>query len=190
MPVMHAPTHGGRAAIVGWGLAAAASAVLVWAAAGLEIDIQAVAPDGGARGVASEAAGVRIAPVQPIAPLSIGAYAATLERPLFEATRRPRPDAPQPDAQPEAQSVDAALTPAEELRIVGIMRARKGSSSARVLVRAADAQQAIWVEAGASIGGWTVSAIGDRTITVEGGGQRREISLFQTPVPSPASAAN
>lgn len=182
MPLMHAPARGGGLTTVAWGLAAAASAALVWTAAGLEFDVRAVAPGS----AAGDAASVPAAPSQPIVPRPIGAYGGTLERPLFEATRRPPPEKELSDARPAAPSADAGRLPAEELRIVGIMRPRKGSSGARVLVRSADAPQAIWVETGSSIAGWTVSAIGDRTITVEGGGQRREISLFQ----SPASAAN
>lgn len=183
MPMMQGSSQSGRGATAAWGAAALASMALAWTAAGLDIDVSAVAPEPVAAG--ATAADLPAAPSRPVVPRPIGAYGATLERPLFEATRRPKPV----DVQPVAEAVPSAsephLTPAEELRIVGIMRPRKGSSSQRVLVRSADAQ-AIWVETGASIGGWTVSAIGDRTITVEGGGQRREISLFQ----SPSSAAN
>lgn len=185
MPMMHGASQGGTAATVLWGVAALASVALAWTAAGLDIDVSAVPPAPVAGGAATTAASLPVAPSQPVVPQPIGAYGATLERPLFEATRRPRSDDVQPAAAPAASASEPALAPADDLRIVGIMRPRKGASSARVLVRSADAQ-AIWVETGASIGGWTVSAIGDRTITVEGRGQRREISLFQ----SPAGVAN
>lgn len=180
MPMMHGTSQGGTAATVLWGVAALASVALAWTAAGLDIDVSAVPPAPLAGTAAVAATTVPVAPSQPVVPRPIGAYGTTLERPLFEATRRPPPDEAQPAAEPVASASEPALAPADDLRIVGIMRPRKGSSSARVLVRSADAQ-AIWVEAGASVGGWTVSAIGDRTITIEGRGQRREISLFQPP---------
>lgn len=177
MPVMQNAGRGRSAVTVAWGLMAAASAALVWAAARLHIDVGPIAPDR----VVPEATTFRAGNVPsalppPVVPQPIDAYRATLERPLFEATRRPRPA---PDA-PPAEAADAREVLAEELRIVGIMRPRKGSSTARVLVRSADAPQGVWVEEGASIAGWTVSQIGDRTIKVEAGRQRREISLFPT----------
>lgn len=189
MPLLHAASRGGRAAAAGWGLAASAAAALAWVASGLEIDVSAVGPERAARSASGDAGHGSAALEQPIVPGPIATYHATLNRPLFEATRRPRPVEEQPQAPPVAGAAAATPSPAEELRIVGIMRPRKGgtgSSGARVLVRSSDAQQAVWVETGASIGGWTVSAIGDRTVTVEGGGQRREINLFQPP----ASVAN
>ena len=175
---------GRSAATIFWGLAAVASAALVWGAVGLEIDVRAIAPERVAE--APPAPDAASAPSRPVVPRPLSTYAETLDRPLFEASRRPPPETSEPDAKSASTGADSGRAPPEELRIVGIMRPRQGAAGARVLVRSSEAPQAIWVETGSSIAGWTVSAIGDRTITVEGGGERREISLFQ----SPQSSAN
>ncbi len=171
---------GGFAGTLGLGVLAVTSMALAWHVAGLDIDIspmpqpnrqQSGAPAALLRGNATTPSAVLV-------PRPLTAFSGTLDRPLFEPSRRPRPAIVEP-VEPVAAADDGAVaTAAGGLRIVGIMRAKGESTVARALVRSTDAPQAVWVEAGASIGGWKVASIGERTVTVESGGQRHEISLF------------
>lgn len=171
---------GGLAGTLGLGVLAAASVALAWYVADGEIDVRPLPPNGPQQ-IGSPAAprpGAAAIPTVPLTPRPLATYGGTLDRPLFEPSRRPRPAVVEPVEQSAAGDTGVVATVADDLRIVGIMRSKKEPAAARALVRSTDAPQAVWVETGASIGGWRVAAIGERTVTVESGGQRREISLF------------
>lgn len=173
MTVGRDATVGQGAATAVWAALAVVTGALAWLAAGSEIDTRPIAPNGEAalRGpLVAATAG-------PAANRPLSAYRETLDRPLFEPSRRPRPE------EPDGPLADDAATPkrsptADGLRIVGIMTGKGGAAVPRALVRAPEEPQAIWVEAGAIIGGWKVARIGDRTVTLENGPQRHELNLF------------
>lgn len=178
-------TDSGFAGTLGLGVLALSSMALVWHVAGLDIDIRPMPQPNPRQSGAPTAplGGNAPTPAVALVPRPLSAFSGTLERPLFEPSRRPRPAVVEPVEPVAAAADEAVATAADGLRIVGIMRAKGGAAVARALVRSSDAPQAVWVETGASIGGWKVASIGDRTVTVENGRQRREISLF-----APASA--
>lgn len=159
--------------------AVAVAAALAWYAHDLEIDTRSVPAERVAPVAAEKRATAAVTPAaKPLAD-----FRATLERPLFEPTRRPRPVALDAAASSAGASEPAPST--EGLRIVGIMAGR--GAAARALVRSAGQPVAIWVENGATIDGWKVAAIGERTVTLEGRGVRHELDLFETPAEIPAT---
>lgn len=153
------------------GLAAAAIAAAYWAY-DTEIDTRTIAaPEPGSRATvptgsvgagAERAAGLRD-------------FRATLERPVFEPDRRPRPAAP---ASPRGNTTQVAAEPPSVagLRVVGVMKGAKGEP--RALLRTSGAAQAEWVSPGAEAGGWTVARIGERSVQLEAQGHRIELGLY------------
>lgn len=157
-------------------LAATASALALWYAVELAVDTSPVQPDMATAGAGHRSPRGIPTAQSAVAPLTT--YRGTLDRPLFAPDRRPPP--PPQAAETRANGAAVDPPPADGLRIVGFMKGSGGKVPARALVRAADASQAVWVEAGSTIGGWRVAAVGDRTVTLESGGQRRELKLFET----------
>ena len=165
------PTPFGTAA---WTVVALASLLPVWRAAGLVVATSPLAP------VATPAAGPdRAAPLAatfptPAAP-PLAAFRGTLERPPFAPSRRPPP----PEMPPAAERTEPPpASPPDGLRIIGFMSA-SGGAKARVLMRAGDGGEAVWLQAGATIGEWRVASIGDGTVTLERDGRTHVLRIFR-----------
>jgi hypothetical protein len=152
--------------------AAAGLGLLVMRATDMPIDVAPVRPQPSA-GPASDQ------PTPDAAlntPASIGDFAETLARPLFNPTRRPLPPpAKKPATEAPPPAAQAHASP-NNLRLVGMM-VRRGSAK-RALIRSADQSIASWVEVGADVDGWRVRDIEPDRVVVERGGDTAELMLY------------
>lgn len=91
----------------------------------------------------------------------------TVERPLFNPSRRPIKRA----------TADAAVpnTHAGDLRLVGVMKA--ADQPPRALIRFANGQAGRWIAEGEEFDGWKLRKINVRSVTLESGGQSHELSI-------------
>lgn len=160
-----------------WAALVAALGFANWQAAVYPIEIGAIAAPGGpaTTAPASFENPAKIGKNE----VSIAGLMQTLERPLFNADRRPRtPEVAivkAPDA-PAAPPPPAPATPPVQLHLIGMMR--NGSSKARALIRIENAPTAAWIDLGAEIGGWRLSEINAGYVIVEGSGQRLQLVLY------------
>lgn len=141
--------------------------------------LAAPAASAGSSGPAQPSGGERLP-----APPRLQDLAATLERPLFRADRRPWRPEPAKIAEPgppraARQSAPPPVPPPENVRLVGIVERQDGSRTA--LVRAEGAREGLRLERGATLAGWTVSEIGSDLVMLEAGGRRHRLSLDDAP---------
>ena len=134
----------------------------------------------------AEIAAVANEPSEPDAGVvhALADFTETVNRPLFRADRRP-PAAPAAAQPGPAVQETAASTPADTMRVVGMMRS--GTSARRALIRIAGLPGATWVETGGEIGGWTVDAIEADRVAIERNGERAELKLFGAKPAPPAA---
>ncbi len=163
---------GRSTSIAGLGVLATIGVLALWFVSELEIETQPLPAQPSAM-AAAVAAGKRMAAT---APKPLSAFDDTLQRPLFEPSRRPRP---RPDVAMTAKDADTPGTvslSAEGLRYIGLMRTAKGG--ARVLLRSVDQPLGTWVEKGGEISGWTVREVGDRQVMIEANGTLVELKIY------------
>ena len=94
-------------------------------------------------------------------------FAETINRPLFNPGRRP--------VQREVAAADSVEAQPSELQLVGVVKS--GGSGARALIRASGTQAGKWIAEGEQFNGWTLRAIGERSVVVEAGGRSHELAL-------------
>jgi hypothetical protein len=96
--------------------------------------------------------------------------AATRDRPLFSATRRPPPPPEEPDEAPpitEAKSLNFEL--------VGVVRS---ADAAYAIVRNTESKQETLVPRGQRFSGWTIEEIGERSVVLSGEAKRVRLRLY------------
>jgi hypothetical protein len=153
---------------------------LNWWQANTIIDIAPIAPEAANDAVPDS--------TQPVAPAndalkSLADFSETVSRPLFRSDRRPPVAKPAEMPAPTVQEPPPALSPADSLRLVGMMRS--GTSARRALIRVAGLPTATWVETGGEVGGWTVGKIEADRVLIERNGDKAELKLF---APKPVEA--
>jgi general secretion pathway protein N len=110
--------------------------------------------------------------VNPLASWSLDRLSATHERPLFAPTRRPPPPPPPP---PVVRQVEAPPAPPPMLILLGIVSDADGT---RAWVRTDGFGKVIGARLGDDIGGWKVTQIESRTITLSLGERSSNYVLF------------
>ena len=108
-----------------------------------------------------------------------------LERPLFEAGRKPLRR-----VEPVANEGDAASSGAAQpgaLTLVGTMR---WGNAHRALIRVASDPLARWISVGGTVDGWTLKGIERNSIVVERNSRRVEIPIVQKPASQSAVSAD
>ena len=114
----------------------------------------------------------------PVAPLTTkDALAETLDRPLFNRTRKP--DAREPESSETITS--APEDGPNALKLVGMMQ---WGSNRRALIRVSGEPYARWFDVGGDVDGWKLKAIERDFVVVEQDVRRREIRLAVKPEPS------
>jgi hypothetical protein len=108
--------------------------------------------------------------VTPLDSKPVDEFRETVQRPLFNSTRRPV----------ERPKTAKAEQPAEvgshlDLRLVGIVKA--GNSPARALIREGDQATGKWISEGDTLSGWKVRSVKDRSVVVEADGRAHELTL-------------
>lgn len=115
----------------------------------------------GATALAADA-GTPVDPlVNPLASWSLERLSATHERPLFAPTRRPPPPPPPPPVARQVETPPPAPPP--KLVLLGIVSDADGT---RALVRTDGSGKVIGARIGDDIGGWRVTQIESRAITL------------------------
>jgi hypothetical protein len=114
----------------------------------------------GATALAADAGAPADPLVNPLASWSLDRLSATHERPLFAPTRRPPPPPPPP---PVVRQIEAPPAPPPKLVLVGIVSDADGT---RALVRTEGSSTVIGAHLGDDIGGWKVTQIESRAITL------------------------
>ncbi len=124
----------------------------------------------------SEADALKEEELAPLAPLtSKDRLAETLERPLFNATRRPDPEVPET---PDLAAPASDATAFGNLKLVGLMQ---WGANQRALIRVSGEPYARWVELGGDVNGWKLRAIENNSVVVEQDDRRHEIKLVARP---------
>lgn len=164
-------------------LAIAGLGYLNWWLATSSVDISPIAPAGPSGSTAPSAQGLRLiseAHVQPLSELR-----ETVMRPVFRPDRRPPGVMQAASEAPAAPEMAPNQSPADNLKLVGMMRS--GTSAQRALIRVAGLPDAAWVEVGAEIGGWTVGRIETDRVLIERNGDKAELKLFTPRLSAPDS---
>jgi len=99
----------------------------------------------------------------------IGSFSETVNRPIFNAGRKPV-DRQQVAAAPAAGP--------EDLRLVGILQTAAGAK--RALIRTGGDAKGQWIVEGGAVSGWTVKSIGQRSVVVMNGGRDYEIAIAKS----------
>lgn len=106
-------------------------------------------------------------------------YSATIERPLFSPTRRPRVPESEVrviDEKPEVVPViEKTAPPHPEVDLLGVMG---GAVQSRALVANAGGDP-VWLTEGTQISGWTVSRIGPDWLELADGPETMRIEMYQ-----------
>jgi len=108
--------------------------------------------------------------VTPLDGKPVGEFRETVQRPLFNSTRRPM----------ERPKTAKAQGPAEtgahlDLRLVGIVKT--GNAPARALIREGDQTTGKWISEGDTFNGWKLRSVKDRSVVVEANGRAHELML-------------
>lgn len=107
-------------------------------------------------------------------------YAETLARPLLQHDRRP----PRPREDKAAPAPAPLPVLPDGLRILGVVHEAGGSS--RALVSSPELAHGQWIRTGEVIGGWTLTRIGERDVTLSAGQLSRDVPLHtRTPASEP-----
>jgi general secretion pathway protein N len=144
-------------------LTAKAVFLLYWTTAAIGADAPAPAQDSS-----------NITLSNPLAAQSLERLSATVDRPLFSPSRRPRPG-------PVAQAPEPPVPPAPppDLVLSGIVM---DGQSARAVVRVGAAKKILHAQIGDNIGGWTVSQIEGRKLVLSLDGRFATFTLFNRKV--------
>jgi hypothetical protein len=107
--------------------------------------------------------------VTPLDSKPVGEFRDTVQRPLFNSTRKPvdRPKA-------KTQGPTEAGSPLD-LRLVGIVKT--GNAPARALIREADQANGKWISEGEAFNGWKLRSVKDSSVIVEADGRAHELTL-------------
>jgi hypothetical protein len=97
----------------------------------------------------------------------------TVNRPLFNPSRRPVQRAEPPARAPKVEPA--------KLRLVGVMKVDDGPP--RALIRFADEPSGRWIAEGGAYHGWTLTKVNEGSVIVEAGGRTQELMLFVPPPP-------
>jgi hypothetical protein len=96
-------------------------------------------------------------------------FEATVERPLFNADRKPI------ERNKEVVEAPAAATLNTGMQLVGIVKS--GGSPGRALIRFAGEPMGKWVPEGETINGWHLTTVKAFSVVLEGNGQTHELQL-------------
>ena len=97
--------------------------------------------------------------VTPLDSKPVGEFRETVQRPLFNSTRKPV-DRPKAKAEGPAEAGSHL-----DLRLVGIVKS--GNGPARALIREGDQANGKWISEGDTFGGWKLRSVKDRSVIVE-----------------------
>ena len=100
----------------------------------------------------------------------VSEFRETVQRPLFNSTRRPvdRPKTARAQGPAEAGS-------ALDMRLVGIVK--PGNAPNRALIRSADETNGKWIAEGEAFNGWKLRSVKDRSVIIEAEGRSHELTL-------------
>jgi hypothetical protein len=131
------------------------------------VDISPILPDSPLSG-SGEPVGAGLA--TPLDSKPVTEFRETVQRPLFNSTRRPvdRPKTAKAQGSTESSSLP-------DMRLVGIVKS--GSDPNRALIRAGDQANGKWVAEGETINGWKLRSVKDRSVIVEAEGRSHELTL-------------
>jgi hypothetical protein len=121
------------------------------------------------------------APLNPLEALEAASFAATLESPLFNPGRAPRPqelppEPPPPLAEPPPEMPVAAAGPsADDLELVAIAAGPEGRVAA---VRRSSTGDVLYLREGQPLEAWRVLSLGDRSIVIGTPESNLELTLF------------
>ncbi|MFZ0851147.1 MAG: hypothetical protein WAO08_18310 [Hyphomicrobiaceae bacterium] len=146
--------------------AIAVLALLNWHLYSTPIDISPLAPE--ARSADSKD-GKEVELATPLDDKPLIVFEATVERPLFNADRKPI------ERNKEAVEAPAAATLNTGMQLVGI--AKSGGGPGRALIRFAGEPMGKWVPEGETINGWQLTAVKAFSVVLEGNGQTHELQL-------------
>ena len=104
----------------------------------------------------------------PLDSKAVTEFRETVQRPLFNSTRRPVDRPTTAKAPTESSSL-------LDMRLVGIVKS--GSDPSRALIRAGDQANGKWVAEGETINGWKLRSVKDRSVIVEAEGRSHELTL-------------
>jgi hypothetical protein len=125
----------------------------------------------------------------PVAGQTLDDLSAARERPLFSPDRRPPLAATPPAGPPPPRTAAAPAPSAPDIRLFGIVTGRE----VRHAVIGASGDRILRLKVGDAVGGWSVSAIERRQVTLTLGAQSVTLSLFSgtgaAPVAERVSAA-
>lgn len=124
-----------------------------------------------------------LAAFEPLAPKPPAADKQTLERPLFEKSRRPPPAKVSSAADEKAPEPVAAG--ASGLSLAGIVRC---GARSRAFVSGNNGADGEWYEVGQKISGWTIAKIRRIDLTLTSGDRAAELKLYPDPSAAPAAA--
>lgn len=128
-------------------------------------------------------------PLHPLQGLDVTSFAAVLERPLFNPGRRPRPPAPEPVPEPVAEPpVEQPPPPPqgpgpEDYALLGVASGPAGRVAA---VRVTATAEVVYLREGEPIDGWSVIAVGDRSVAIGTAADPVTFRMFEQP---PATGA-
>ena len=108
----------------------------------------------------------------PLSSWSLDRLSATRERPLFAPSRRPPPPPPPP---PVARRIEAPPPPPPNVVLLGIVTEEDG---ARAMVRADGSSKVVRARLGDEIGGWKVTLIEPRRLTLTSDDRSVSFALF------------
>lgn len=172
--------HSNSAIMVVTGLAVAALGYATWIAATEPIEISAVALPAVSAPIMPD-----IQPASAAKPVTLAALSETLDRPLFNVTRRPRPATSEQALPSVSVAGDSAIAPSPAvevpvtLRLIGLMKTP--AHLMRALIKADNSITADWVAVGADVSGWRVSSIDADSVVVEALGTRTVLKLYPAP---------
>jgi hypothetical protein len=119
-----------------------------------------------------QSAGKRMASVNPLATISLDSLSQTIDRPLFNASRIPKP-------KPEVQVAEAPAeeeTGPQDITLVGIVVANNHQTA---LLRWNKTNEVLRLKAGESSAGWLLAEIQPTSVVIENQEQRIPLRLFE-----------
>ena len=144
-----------------------------WHLYSTQVDISPLAPTA-RTGEAKEAKDVDLSTPLDDKPLIV--FEETLQRPLFNANRKPI-------ERKEAAEAPVAVALATGMQLVGIVKS--ADAPGRALIRFAGEPMGKWVPEGETVNGWHLAAVKTSSVVLEGNGQTQELKL---PLPARAAA--
>jgi Tfp pilus assembly protein PilP len=173
-------------------LAVLAAAILALAVADWRVLVS--TPDSDVVQIVARPATTRSLPLQPQlespanAPAQPKIYAAILERPLFNSSRRPPAAVTAKPVPPAPKQVQAPF-PADKMRLVGILRSPGKPPQALVRVNLND--PGLWIAEGGMVGDWRIEHVGADKVDFSANGATGmlKLAVVQAAVDAPNTGA-